>query len=151
MFILRGRSAKKCLLRLLWSDLKNPLVESLIRSFFELTLNVYAQDYITSGSASGDQSPVWDEGRGRLMRLRTVPEEEATGLHASLSTSPASPLCTNHSAWLESNVSNCMSSISIDNIKHESKSDVGLLQNSSRSSGLCKNQADGEWFLYFKL
>lgn len=46
------------------------------------------QDYITSGSVSGDQSPVWGEGRGRLSRLRTLSEEDAP-LDASASASPA--------------------------------------------------------------
>lgn len=42
-----------------------------------------AQEYI--GSASGEQSPVWGGGRGRLPRLRTLPEEDAPP------TAPASP------------------------------------------------------------
>lgn len=37
----------------------------------------HAQDYITSGSASGDQSPVWGGGRGRPSRLNTLHEEDA--------------------------------------------------------------------------
>lgn len=41
------------------------------------TTNFDAQDYITSGSASGEQSPVWGGVRGRLSRLRTLPEEDA--------------------------------------------------------------------------
>lgn len=85
---------------------KNKLYVILYVNHWSVTLAypfLTAQDYI--GSASGEQSPVWGGGRGRLSRLLTLPEEDAaTGLEASLPASPASssPLRSlNHVAWLE--------------------------------------------------
>lgn len=112
----------------------------------------FLQDYITSGSASGEQSPVWGERRGRLTRLRTLPEEDAPCVPDA--SAPASP-ATSTLLWpitkRECPVTNTSSNTSIPQklalITHNdnSHSDTNTSNDKSATNGpfLLTNGVDG--------
>lgn len=93
----------------------------------------HAQDYITSGSASGEQSPVWGGGRGRLSRLRTLPEEDAP---------PASPAFTLHldSTAPQASLSPCSSQATTTSGNSKSNSQDHLERN-----GTCQSDVFGNF------